>query len=113
MPRPPALAAIILSSDRRTPESVTDSGDYVSTPTEKEPDMPETIRVPMKSATESKINWVQIAGVLASLAAFFGLNVDPATLASVIVGIQSAASLLTVVLKTWFTPTVTPASVGK
>lgn len=74
---------------------------------------PNVAVVTVKSGWASKINWVQAGGMFASVAAFFGLDVPPDTLAAIIGGIQAAAALVTVMLKTFFTPTVTPQSAGK
>ena len=73
----------------------------------------QTVTVPVKSAAASKINWTQLAGLAASVAAYFGLNLDPATMVQIVLGIQAGQSLLTMILKTFFTKTVTPASVGQ
>ena len=73
----------------------------------------QTVTVPVKPAAASKINWTQLAGLAASVAAYFGLNLDPTTLVQVVLGIQAGQSLLTMILKTFFTKTVTPASIGQ
>ena len=75
--------------------------------------MSETAVVPVKPALESKINWTQVAGIAASVAAIFGLDVDPTTLVAVVVGIQGVVSLVTVIMRTWFNKSVTPASLGR
>lgn len=71
------------------------------------------VTVPVKPAVESTINWTQIAAFGASAAAWFGLNVTPETLAAIILGVQAVQTLVTVVLKTFFTKSVTPASAAK
>jgi hypothetical protein len=73
---------------------------------------PNVAVVPVKSGWASKINWVQAGGMFASVMAFFGLDVPPDTLAAIIAGIQAAAALVTVVMRTWFTRSVTTKSVG-
>jgi hypothetical protein len=73
---------------------------------------PNVAVVSVKSGWASKINWVQAGGIVASVAAFFGLDVPPDTLAAIIGGIQAAAALITVVMRTWFTRSVTTKSVG-
>lgn len=72
-----------------------------------------TVTVNVKPATESKINWTQIAGIVASVAAYFGLNLDANQLVEVILGIQAAVAVLTVIFKTFFTKTITPVSAAK
>jgi hypothetical protein len=75
--------------------------------------MTELVRVKTKSAWLSKINWTQAIGIAASALVFAtGGKVDiPLELqAQVVLGIQAVQAVATWVLKTWFTPTVTPAS---
>lgn len=75
-----------------------------------------TTNVEVKSAWLSKINWTQAVGMAASLLALatsnkFQIPIEQqATLVAVIQGITG---LVTWVTKTWFTPTITPASAGK
>jgi hypothetical protein len=69
--------------------------------------------VPIKSATQSKINWTALVGPALSALAYFGLKLDPQQAIAVIAGIQAAQSIVTIVLKTYFTKTVTPDSVGQ
>lgn len=66
--------------------------------------------VPVKSAWASKINWTQFAGPLASVAVIFGLNITGDQIVAVVVGFQALQSVLTWVLRTWFTKDVTAAS---
>lgn len=76
----------------------------------------ETTRVEVKSAWTSKINWTQAVGVAASvLTVVTGSKFNiPADQQLVIVGIiQGVQSLVTWVVKTWFTNTVTAASTAK
>lgn len=51
---------------------------------------------------ESKVNWVQIIGMLAQMAAWWGLSVTPETQAAVASFLAAGQALLTIVLKTWF-----------
>jgi hypothetical protein len=60
----------------------------------------------MNSPAVSKINWTQIAGFAASALIYFGVEVSAEQLAAIILGIQSAAALLTMVWRTWFTKPV-------
>lgn len=69
--------------------------------------------VPVKPAVASKINWLQIAGIGASVAAYFGLDLSAADLAAVIGGIQAVVAVVTVVMRTWFTKSVTTESAAK
>lgn len=67
--------------------------------------------VDVKSAWLSKINIGQGVGVLAMLFTLFGIDLDAETKASIEAGIVGAMAVYTWIMKTWFTPTVTPASV--
>ena len=71
---------------------------------------PSAVVAPVKSGWFSKINWTQIGGLLASLAALIGLNVDPQTLTTIVVGIQALIAVVTMVMRTFFTTSVTAAS---
>jgi hypothetical protein len=66
----------------------------------------ETVKAPVKSAQGSTINWTNIVGPIVSLAAWAGLNVSPELLVQLIIGVQSAVSLYTIVKGTWFSPRV-------
>ncbi len=66
--------------------------------------------VPVKSAATSKINWTQLIGFGASLAAGFGLDLDPVTITKVVVGVQAVQSLATIIMRTWFTKSVISGS---
>jgi len=72
--------------------------------------MAETIRVETKSAWLSKINWTQVVSFAASIAAVKGINLDADTQVYVVMAIQGIQGVVTWVLKTWFTPSITPAS---
>ncbi len=78
----------------------------------KEPAMsfPNTAVVDIKSASSSKINWTQMVAVLASLLIVFGIDLNTETQLMIVAGIQGAQSVITWVLRTWFTKTVTAAS---
>ncbi len=67
--------------------------------------------VPVKSPWTSKINWAQAIGVLASAGALFGLDVSAETQAQIVVGIQAIIGVATVIVRTWFTRSVTAESV--
>jgi hypothetical protein len=75
--------------------------------------MAEFIRVETKSAWLSKINWTQAVGITASILAVITAgeyNIPPEQQVAIVGVIQGIQSVLTWVLKTWFTPTITPAS---
>lgn len=67
-------------------------------------------QVQTKSAWLSKINWTQVVSFAASVLAVKGIDLDANTQVAVVLTIQGVQSVATWVLKTWFTPTVTPAS---
>lgn len=82
-----------------------------------EPKTPTAAVVPVKSAWYSKINWLSIGamvitGGVAGLSANV-LGFEPETQVKVMATVQAVQSLATVVLKTWFTGTVTPGSLEK
>ena len=75
--------------------------------------MAEVVRVETKSAWLSKINWTQVIGIAVSVAVVAGCSkcdMPAETQALLVLGIQALQSVVTWVLKTWFTPTITPAS---
>ncbi len=69
-----------------------------------------SINVPVKSAVTSKINVTQVIGVAAMLASYFGLPLTPEQLAGVVTTIGVAQSIVTWVLRTWFTKSVVASS---
>lgn len=76
---------------------------------------PETARVEVKSAWLSKINWTQAVALVATVATLLSAgkyDIPPEQQASIVVAIQAVQSVATWVLKTWFTPSVTPASIS-
>ena len=73
--------------------------------------MAEQVAVPVKSAWTSKINWVQAVAVVAALGTMFGVDLSPEDQVKIITGITVVQGFVTGVIKTWFTPTVTPQSV--
>ncbi len=75
--------------------------------------MENKVEVPVVSAWYSKINLTQVAGLIASLLALKGLNVDPQTLVDLVIGIQAVTGTVTILWKTLFTTSVTPASASK
>lgn len=72
---------------------------------------PPVVVVPVKSAWLSKINWTQGIALLAMAGTFLGFDLDAKTQAEVLAGIVGIQSAVTWLLKTFFTTTVTPASI--
>lgn len=72
---------------------------------------PAVVVVPVKSAWLSKINWTQGVALAAALGTFFGFDLDAKTQAEALAGIVGIQSVVTWLLKTFFTTTVTPAAV--
>lgn len=75
---------------------------------------PDSVMVPTKSAWLSKINWTQgVSSVAMVLTLVSGgkLDLTADQQAAIVVTIGVAGDAATWVIKTWFTPTVTPASV--
>jgi hypothetical protein len=72
--------------------------------------------VDIKSAWLSKINWTQAIGIGASALVFVTggkINIPADVQLQIVAAIQAAQAVATWVIKTWFTSTVTAASVGK
>lgn len=67
----------------------------------------------VKSAWLSKINWTQALGVLASILAVFGFNLDAQTQLAVVGAIQGVVAGVTWVMRTFFTKSVTPSVAAK
>lgn len=57
----------------------------------------------MNSAILSKINWTQVVSLIASVLAVWGMDLAPETQVAIVAAIQAAQSLLTIILRTWFT----------
>lgn len=75
--------------------------------------MADIAEVEVKSAFLSKINWTQLISVLASLLVVFGFNIPPELQAQIAAAITAVSAIATIVMKTWFTQTITPASAEK
>lgn len=75
--------------------------------------MADIAEVEVKSAFLSKINWTQLISVLASLLIVFGVNIPPELQAHLAAAITALSAIVTIVMKTWFTTTITPASAAK
>lgn len=75
--------------------------------------MSELVRVETKSAWLSRINWTQAVGLAAStlvLATGGKIDIPIEVQGSIVIGIQAVQGIVTWILKTWYTPTITPAA---
>jgi hypothetical protein len=73
----------------------------------------QNVVVEAKSAWISKINWTQAISMVAMVATYFGINMPADVQAAILAAIVAVSTVVTWILRTWFSPTVTPASVGK
>lgn len=73
--------------------------------------MTESTLVETKSAWLSKINWTQAIAFLASILVIFGVDLPPETQVATVAAIQGIQSVVTWVLRTFFTKNITPSSV--
>ena len=71
------------------------------------------VEVAVKSAWWSKINWVQAVAMLATVATVFGFDFPPELQAKIVATISGVSGVATVILRTWFTTSVTPASADR
>lgn len=71
------------------------------------------VEVAVKSAWWSKVNWTQAIAMIASIGVIFGLNLSPEEQAKIVATIQGVSGLATIILRTWFTDSVTPAVANK
>lgn len=71
----------------------------------------ETANVPVRSGWLSKINWTQLGSFIASLLAVFSIDISPEQTIAVVLGIQALQSIGTVILRQFFTKSVTASSV--
>ncbi len=69
--------------------------------------MANDVVVPVKSAWISKINITQAVALLATLLATFGVDMPEDVRVGIITAITAATTILTWVLRTWFTKSVT------
>ena len=76
---------------------------------------PGSVTVPVKSAAASKINWVQVVTACATFATALtaATNMPGAQAAELTAGIAGVGQLLTIILRTFFTASVTPSSLPK
>lgn len=78
-------------------------------------DTPTTVAVATESAWLSKINWTQAIGIVASVLVLTTggkINIPPEQQVGIATAIQAATGVATWIFKTWFSKTVTPASVA-
>lgn len=68
------------------------------------------VEVAVKSAWWSKINWVQAITLLATVATVFGFDFPPELQAKIVETLVALSALATIVLRTWFTTSVTEAA---
>ena len=71
------------------------------------------VEVAVKSAWWSKINWTQFVSLAGSVLVFFGLDISEEHKAAIIAILNGLSSVLTIILRTWFTSSVTPAVANK
>ena len=71
------------------------------------------VEVAVKSAWWSKINWVQAVAMIATVATVFGFDFPPELQAKIVATITGVSGVATVILRTWFTTSVTPAVADK
>lgn len=70
--------------------------------------------VDVKSAWSSKINWTQVVALGASVAVVAGCtkcDMPAETQVALVLAIQGVQSVMTWVMRTWFTRSITPGSV--
>jgi hypothetical protein len=65
----------------------------------------------IKSSWLSKINWTQFIGFAAMILTVFGIEMPDEVKVQIVALIGSAQAILTWVLRTWFTKSLTKASV--
>lgn len=75
------------------------------------PSLPATAVVDVKPAALSKINWVQAIAFGAMVASYFGIQVPPDVQAALQAAIVAITTVVTWILRTWFTTSVTSSSV--
>ncbi len=74
---------------------------------------PPSVIVDVNSAWWSKINWTQVVGFGCTVLAIVTgsrLSVPPDVQLAIVAAIQGIQALITIILKTYYTPTVTPNS---
>ena len=71
------------------------------------------VEVAIKSAWWSKVNWTQVVAMVATVGVLFGTSLSPEEQAKIVATIQAVSGLATVILRTWFTTSVTPAAASR
>ena len=71
------------------------------------------VEVAVKSAWWSKINWTQAVAMAATVATMFGFDFPPELQAKIVATIMGVSGVATMVIRTWFTTSVTPAVADK
>lgn len=76
--------------------------------------MADVTTVPVKSAWVSKINWTQVVSAVATCvtAVISAANLPAAQATALTAAVAGGGQFLTVILKSFFTTSVTPGSVG-
>lgn len=72
--------------------------------------------VPVKSAWASKVNWTQAISMVAMVASYFTggkINLTPDQQTALAVAIGVVTNVVTIIIKSYFTPTVTVGSLTK
>lgn len=77
-----------------------------------DPIQPTSAVVPVSSSWLSKINWVQAVSILATIISIWGIDMDAKTQVAVVGIIQGIQTVVTWVLRTWFTTSVTSAAMS-
>ena len=73
-----------------------------------------TTLVETKPAFLSKINWTQTVAFVSSMSVLLlGREIPPEQQLAIVAIINAVANIATVVMKTWFTTTLTPSSAAK
>jgi len=73
-------------------------------------DIPSHVRVEVKSAWLSKVNWTQAVALLAAWLGAKGISLDAETQVQVVLAVQAIQSAATWIFRTWFNRSVAPAS---
>lgn len=71
------------------------------------------VEVAVKSAWWSKINWTQAIAMVATAATMFGFDFPPELQVKIVGTITAVSGVVTVIMRTWFTTSVTPAVADK
>ena len=70
-----------------------------------------TVAAGVKSAWASKVNWNSIVMLLIGVASFFGYKISETDQATIMAAIMSVGSVVTIILRTFFTKSLTKGSV--